>query len=113
MGLPTREGHDTAAAVRHVQALNLEGASSRSLPATIEASFRDEEKADLHAVISERGGEEETAPKESGNESSALPRVSSSVAFSGIPEVDKPPSKSRIMMMKRQASSRRGIGGMM
>ena len=115
MGLPTREGHDTVAAARHVQALNLEGASSRSLPATIEASFRDEEKADLHAIVSEGGGGEgeETAPKESGEKSSGLPRVSSSVAFSGVPEVDKPPSKRRIMMMKRQASSRRGIGGMM
>ena len=115
MGLPTREGHDTAAAARHVQALHLEGASSRSLPATIEASFRDEEKADLHAIISEGVGkeEEETAPKESVEMSGGLARVSSSVAFSGIPEVDKPPSKRRMMMMKRQASSRRGIGGMM
>ena len=118
MGMPTREGHDTAAAARLVQALHSEGASNRSLPATIEASFRDEEKADLHAFTAEgdggeggEGGKEASSP--ANGEKSGLQRVSSSVAFSGVPEVDKQPSKRRIMMMKRQTSSRRGIGGMM
>ena len=119
MGMPTREGHDTAAAARLVQALHSEGASNRSLslPATIKASFRDEETADLHAItgikVEGDGGEEEALPRGNGETSGGLPRVSSSVAFSGVPEVNKQPSKRRIMMMKRQASSRRGIGGMM
>ena len=112
MGMPTREGHDAAAAARHVRALNLEGASSRSLPAMVENSFRDEEKAESHNPLSNEEASE-TAPSRENSESSELPRVSSSVAFSGVPEVDKQHSKRRIMMMKRQASSRRGVGGMM
>mmetsp|Transcript_16622 Transcript_16622/g.47711 ORF Transcript_16622/g.47711 Transcript_16622/m.47711 type:complete len:494 (+) Transcript_16622:65-1546(+) len=114
MGMPTREGHDAAAAARHVRGLDLDGVSSRSLPLNVEISFRDEEKAER---LPEAGaGEEEQAPHDgngSSRSSSGLARVPSSVAFSGVPEVDKQPSRRHIMAMKRQASSRRGIGGIM
>jgi len=115
MGMPTREGHDAAEAARHVRGLNLDVASSRSLPSlpsTIEASFhrdfRDEEKAEAQdSATKEEVEEKEQAPVENGEERRG------SVAFSGVPEVDKQPSKRHMMMMKRQASSRRGVGGMM
>ena len=104
--MPTREGHGAAAAANHVRGLDLDGVSSRSLSAAAEASFRDEEKAE---------GTREVAPQSNDSRSNGLRKSPSAVGFSGVPDVadDKQPSRRHIMAMKRQASSRRGIGGMM
>ena len=104
--LPTREGHGAATAANHVRGLGLDGVSSRSLSAAAEASFRDEEKAE---------GTRDLSPQSNDSRGNGLRKSPSAVGFSGLPEVadDKQPSRRHVMAMKRQASSRRGIGGMM
>ena len=100
--LPTRGSHVDAAAAHHVRALDLDGARSRSLSPAAQASLRDEEKA-----------EGTHAPQSNNGRSNGLRKSPSAVGFS--PEVadNKQPSRRQIMAMKRQASSRRGVGGMM
>ena len=104
--LPTRGSHVDAAAAHHVRGLDLDfgGARSRSLSPTAQASLRDEEKAE---------GTQELAPQSNDSRSNGLRKSPSAVGFS--PEVadNKQPSRRQIMAMKRQASSRRGVGGMM